>query len=121
MHFLPLLFGRQHVLVAEMTVYHLMERLSPLDYRGGLWDFYERDGRPLYLAPTSKPRFQIVCNTNGYEGKVSADAAGIIATLFAFSHLSFKYPVDAMSEGYGRLYDHAADHPESAEIFQAID
>uniref|UniRef100_UPI0038B2AF3A antirestriction protein n=3 Tax=Bacteria TaxID=2 RepID=UPI0038B2AF3A len=59
MEFLPLLFGRQHVLVAEMTVYHLMERLSPLDYRGGLWDFYERDGRPLYLAPTSKPRFQI--------------------------------------------------------------
>lgn len=121
MDFLPLLFGRQHVLVAEMTVYHLMERLSPLDYRGGLWDFYERDGRPLYLAPTSKPRFQIVCDTNGYEGEVSADAAGIIATLFAFSHLSFKYPVDAMSEGYGRLYDYAADHPESAEIFQAID
>ena len=65
MDFLPLLFGRQHVLAAEMTVYHLMERLSPLDYRGGLWDFYERDGRPLYLAPTSKPRFQIVCDTNG--------------------------------------------------------
>jgi hypothetical protein len=121
MDFLPLLFGRQHVLVAEMTIYHLMERLSPLDYCGGLWDFYERDGRPLYLAPTLKHRFQIVCNTNGYEGEVSADAAGIIATLFAFSYLSFKYPVDAMSEGYGRLYDYAADHPESAEIFQAID
>ena len=31
------------------------------------------------------------------------------------------HPVDAMSEGYGRLYDYAADHAESAEIFQAID
>ena len=45
----------------------------------------------------------------------------IIATLFAFSHLSFQYPVDLMAEGYSRLYDYAAEHPESAEIFQAID
>ena len=52
---------------------------------------------------------------------MSAGAAGIIATLFAFSHLSFQYPVDLMAEGYSRLYDYAAEHPESAEIFQAID
>ena len=81
----------------------------------------ERDGKPLYLAPASKPRLQIICDTNGYEGEVSAGAAGIIATLFAFSHLSFQYPVDLMAEGYSRLYDYAAEHPESAEIFQAID
>ena len=71
MGFLPLLFGRQHVLVAEMTVYHLMERLSPLDYRGGLWDFYERDGRPLYLAPTSKPRLRI-------EGEITLPLPGLM-------------------------------------------
>ena len=121
MDFLPTLFGRQHLLIGEMTVYHHMERLSPRDYRGCLWDFYERDGKPLYLAPASKPRLQIICDTNGYEGEVSAGAAGIIATLFAFSHLSFQYPVDLMAEGYSRLYDYAAEHPESAEIFQAID
>jgi len=121
MDFLPTLFGRKHLLIGEMTVYHHMERLSPRDYRGCLWDFYERDGKPLYLAPASKPRLQIICDTNGYEGEVTAGAAGIIATLFAFSHLSFRYSVDLMAEGYGRLYDYAADHPESAEIFQAID
>ena len=121
MDFLPTLFGRKHLLIGEMTVYHHMERLSPRDYRGCLWDFYERDGKPLYLAPASKPRLQIICDTNGYEGEVTAGAAGIIATLFAFSHLSFRYSVNLMAEGYGRLYDYAADHPESAEIFQAID
>ena len=121
MGFLPLLFGRQHVLVAEMTVYHLMERLSPLDYRGGLWDFYERDGRPLYLAPTSKPRFQIVCDTNGYEGEVSADAAGIIATLFTCSHLSFRHPSERLPEGFARLHAYVDGHAEASEIFQAID
>ena len=45
----------------------------------------------------------------------------IIATLFAFSHLSFRYDDDELAEGYGRLYEHAANHPEAAAIFQAID
>lgn len=71
----------------------------------------------------AQPRspFQIICGTNGHESDVSADAAGIIATLLAFVHLSFKYPVHTISEGYSRFYEYAADHPESAEIFHAID
>ena len=40
-------------------VYALMDQLSPLDYNGGLWNFYEFGGKPLYLAPTTKPRFRI--------------------------------------------------------------
>ena len=65
-----------------------------------------------------------VPGTDSLEGAYAAlrDGLGpIIATLFAFSHLSFQYPVDLMAEGYSRLYDYAAEHPESAEIFQAID
>lgn len=119
--FLPTLFGLQRLILAENMLYNLMGWLSPQDYGGGLWDFYEHEGKPLYLVPTSQPRYRIVCDTNGYEGEVSADAAGIIATLFTFSHLSFKYQSDLLAEGYGRLYAYAADHPEAAEIFQAID
>ncbi|WP_353430162.1 antirestriction protein [Paracoccus denitrificans] len=73
------------------------------------------------MAPTSKPRFRLSWEGNGYEGEVSAGAAGIIATLFAFSHLSFRYDSDELAEGYGRLYDYATDHPEAREIFRAID
>lgn len=119
--FLPALFGLRHLIVAENALYSLMERLSPSDYRGGFWDFYELDSKPLYLVPTSKPRYRIFCETNGYQGEVSADAAGIIATMFTFSNLSFKYQSDLFAEGYGRLYAFAADHPEASEIFQAID
>lgn len=107
--------------MAENTLYSLMDRLSPQDYGGGFWDFYELDCKPLYLVPTSKPRYRIAWDTNGYEGEVSADAAGIIATLFALSHLSFRFESDLLTEGYSRLYDHAAEHSEAAEIFQAID
>lgn len=118
--FLPQLFGRQLLLTAEFTVYRFIAWLSP-DYRGDYWDFCEYDGRPLYLRPTAIPRYKIICETNGYEGEVSADAAGIIVTLFAFSHLSFAYRSDVLSEGYARLYSYAVDHREAAEILRAID
>ncbi|MBB3965811.1 antirestriction protein [Rhizobium metallidurans] len=119
--FLPTLFGRSLLIIGENAVYGLMERLSPLDYGGGFWDFYEQDGKPLFLAPRSTSRFRITGEITGFQGDVSAEAAGMIATLFAFSHLSFKHQSDHLSEGYGRLYAYAADHPEASEIFQAID
>ncbi len=119
--FLPGLFGLEHLMVAENTLYGLMEWLSPHDYGGGFWDFCEYEGKPLYVVPTSKDRYRITCDTNGYEGEVSADAAGIIATLFALSHLSFRYESDLLVERYARLHAFAAEHPEASEIFQAID
>lgn len=119
--FLPTLFGRSLLMIGENAVYSLMERLSPLDYGGGFWDFYEHEGEPLFLAPTSKSRFRITGEITGFQGEVSAEAAGIIATLFAFSHLSFQHQSEHLSEGYGRLYAYSADHAEASEIFQAID
>lgn len=121
LEFLPNLFGRSPLIVAENAVYGFLERLSPLDYGGGFWDFYEYDGEPLFLAPKSKSRFRITGDITGFQGEVSAEAAGIIATMFAFSHLSFQFQSERLSEGYGRLYVYSADHPEAAEIFQAID
>lgn len=121
MEFLPRLFGRRLLIIGEHTVFGIMDRLSPADYGGGMWDFYELGGRPLYLAPTSKLRFRLFCEGNGYEGGVSACAAGIIATLYTFSHLSFSYGDDELAEGYARLYAYATEHSEASEIFQAID
>ena len=119
--FLPTLFGRSHLIVAENAVYARMERLSPLDYRGGSWDFFEHESKPLFLAPRSRTRFRITGDVTCFQGEVSAEAAGIIATMFAFSHLSFKFETERLVEGYERLYAYSADHPEASEIFQAVD
>ena len=121
MAFLPRLFGPRLFLIGEHAVYGFMDQLSPVDYNGGLWEFYELEGEPLYLAPTSRSRFHLSWDGNCYEGEVSADAAGIIATLFAFSHLSFRHDAVELSEGFARLYAYAAEHPQAREIFQAID
>lgn len=120
MNFLPSLFGLSLLIVGEQAVYHFLDRLSP-DYGGGFWEFLEQDGVPLYLRPASDGRFRIHCDTNDYAGEVSADAAGIIATLFAFSHLSFQDRSDRMADAYARLYAFAGDHPEARAILGAID
>ena len=120
-NFLPALFGRSHLIVAENAVYAWMERLSPLDYRGGSWDFYEYENKPLFLAPKSETRLRITGDVTCFQGEVSAEAAGVIATMFTFSHLSFQFETERLVEGYERLYAYSADHPEASEIFQAID
>lgn len=119
--FLPELFGLSHLIICENAVYTFMEKLSLQDYGGGFWNFYERDGKPLYLAPASDKPFRLEWDGNGYSGTVSADAAGIIATLFALSHLSFRLESDRLAHAYSRLSEYASEHPEAPEIFQAID
>ena len=119
--FLPALFSPALMLISERAVYQFMSWLAPDDYIGGLWSFHERGGQPLFLSPDADKRFRIFCETNGYMGEVSAEAAGIIATLFALSHLSFRHEADQLSEAYMRLYGFAGDHPEAGEIFKAID
>jgi hypothetical protein len=121
MAFLPALFSPSLMMIGERAVYQFMSWLAPDDYAGGLWHFYDSGGKPLFMAPASDKRFRIFCETNGYRGEVSAEAAGIIATLFALSHLSFRHDADQLSEGYMRLYALAGDHPEAEEIFGAID
>lgn len=119
--FLPAMFGRSLTIIGEFAVYSFMERLSPLDYRGGYWQFYEQNGKPLFLAPDSRRRFRITGDITGFGGEVSAEAAGIIATLFAFSHFSFQHRSALLPEGYERLYAYVLEHPEASEILQAID
>ena len=121
MEFLPALFGRRLMLIGERTVFEFMGWLSPEDYGGGLWTFFECDRKPLFLAPDTGTRFRIRCEGNGYQGILSPEAAGIVATLFAMSHLSFRHESEHLSEGYARLYSYAGAHTEAGEIFQAID
>ena len=119
--FLPALFSPALMLIGERAIYQFMSWLAPDDYTGGLWHFHERGGQPLFLSPDSDKRLRIAYETNGYMGEVSAEAAGIIATLFALSHLSFRHEADQLSEAYMRLYEFTGDHPEAGEIFKAID
>jgi hypothetical protein len=116
---LPRHFGTR-MMTVEHTVYHFMREFVA-DYKGGFWDYYELGNGGFYMAPKSDP-VKINVDSNGFEGTLSADAAGITVCLFTFSHLSFQYPSeDVFGDHFYALRELALDHAEAGLIFAAID
>ena len=59
---------------------------------------------------------------NGFEATVSADVAGLIASLYTFSHLAFKFEtVEVFADRFHQLREFAIEHVESQAILAAID
>jgi len=79
------------------------------------------------MAPAVEVKFQIN-SPNFAQEEVSADAAGIIATMFALNEIIIriafdeeKDPPEHLIEGYYFLRDFIVEHPESSQIFAIID
>ena len=116
---LPRHFG-SHLLEAETTIFAWLRELSA-DYPGGYWHFYELSNGGFYMAPEVSESLRIEVLGNGYRGRMSADAAGITACLFAYSHLSFRFRDGPFGNHYAWLLDFAADHAEARSILAAVD
>ena len=113
---LPRYFGR-HCVAVENAVYTWMRRLSP-DYDGGYWNFYAFSNGGFYMSPDfGFPTLRIRWPYNCFEGEMSADAAGIVACLFALGNLQCA----SFPEQYDQLRDFAARHAERKLILAAID
>jgi len=120
-------------IVAELFGIHFPMRIEPLvfalaeemghEYRGGLWKFYTLSNGGFYMSPDFDGMFTVACE-NGFSGPMSADALGITACLYAYSHLSFT-DNEALAELCARHYhwlrEYALDHPEAGGILAAID
>lgn len=116
---LPRYFERLDLYV-ERGIFGLMRWLSD-DYHGGYWEYHELSNGGFFMSPVRPERFRVVVTSNGYEGTVSSEAAGIIACLFAYSELSQLHRDDNLAGHYNLLRDFAGDHPEAGEMFAAID
>lgn len=116
---LPRHFG-MHMLTVEGRIYDFLSQFCSA-YQGGVWKFYELSNGGFYMTPPEEESYDLHVDSNGFEGRMSPDAAGITVCLFAFSHLSFAYTTDVFSRHYHRLYEFAQNHPEARLIFAAID
>lgn len=115
---LPTHFGR-YLTVVENMIYGWTRRLVPT-YTGGYWNFYELTNRGFYMAPDiGKSRVSVP--TNDFEGDLTADAIGITACLFAYSHGSFQFRADTFTNHYHWLREYSYTHPEAALISAAVD
>ena len=116
--FLPRHFGRL-VLVVEAAIYYRMGMLAP-SYTGGFWAMMDLSNGGSFMYPTQS-ELQISA-PNGFEGTVLGEVAGIIATLYALSHLSFEYPDnEGIANGFHELRDFALEHSSAGDIMAAID
>lgn len=115
------LFGHHFPLRLEPFVYGITERLAEL-YHGGYWSFFALCNGGFYMAPLEDTMFNVRCE-NGFEGKLSADALGITACLYAYSNLSFGQGEFAQTcaQQYHLLRDYAMDHAEVGAILGATD
>ena len=123
--FLPFYFGPRLMMRAEALVYGWMGRLSK-DYTGAYWHYYTLSNGGFYLAPAYDGQMRVEVAGNWFEGELSADAAGIVATLFALSQIAAEaqakgLDADALIDRYHFLRDFAAEHAEGPAIFRAID
>ena len=116
------LFGIRFPLNIEPAVYSIAGNIASA-YNGAYWEFYVLSNGGFYMAPCSEQLYQVSCE-NGYEGTLSADALGITACLYAYSHLSFSSD-DAFAElcanHYHWLREYMLQHTEASSILKAID
>lgn len=116
------LFGILFPLSIEPTVYSFASNIAT-EYNGAYWEFYALSNGGFYMAPSSEESYQVSCE-NGFEGTLSADALGITACLYAYSHLSFSNNqafAELCANQYHSLRDYMLEHQEARAILSAID
>ena len=122
--FLPSCFGPRLMMRGEALVYAWLQRLCR-NYSGGYWHFYRLSNGGFYMAPASSDRLHIEVDGNGFSGEMTADAGGIVATLFALGQLAAEMEnteaANALIDVYHFLREFAYGHTEALAIFRAID
>ena len=122
--FLPNFLGVRLMMRGETLLYSWLSKLS-LSYNVAYWEFYTLSNGGFYMCPKLKLKFLIKVPGNGFLGEVSADAAGIIATLFMIGQLAAenegKPEADSLIDRYYFLREFADGHEESSSISRAID
>jgi hypothetical protein len=104
----------------EALEYYFAGQLAA-EYTGGLWEFYELSNGGFYMAPQGYPSLTLSVAGNGYTGTVSADAAGVVITLFALGQLAAETHSDDHIDLYQRLREFAFEHDECSDIVAALD
>ena len=91
------------------------------DHRGGGSRFVALSNGGFFAAPATKVPMHVAAE-NGFEGVLSAEAAGIVATLYALCHLAEEVEDDNVTMKYHLLRDFAMrEHVEAPSIARAID
>lgn len=118
-----------HAVLVEAAMFQWMSALCE-DYAGGYWEMFTISTGGCFLVPPCTPdQVRVSVPSNGYEGRMSPRAAGIVALLFAISHQQavliqrsgMDEDTDRLSDSYAMLRHFAIGLPDAEEILSAID
>lgn len=116
------IFGIHFPLSIEPAIYAIAGNIAA-EYSGAYWAFYTLSNGGFYMAPDLDKQYVVSC-INSYDGTLSADALGITACLYAYSHLSFSSDpalAEVCANHYYWLREFMLEHAEAGSILKAID
>ena len=125
MDVLPALFGSAFMR-GENLITGYMRNICA-GYTGGYWNFISLSNGGFYLRPDME-KVDLSIAGNGFQKEVSADAAGIVVTLYALNMLMWDSADSDRQELLNHLYqqseklkDYAETISEHSAIYRAID
>ena len=84
------------------------------------WQLYRLNNDGFYFAPTLKPTYDVSVEATGFHGTLSADATGVVVSIFAFDKLAIEISWGPhLWDCHGFLVEYAKCHPEFSQIRQA--
>ncbi len=119
--FLPAKLPKDYLRFERWVFDFAGNRVGEESEKPSYWDFMVLSNGGFYLRPAGHDSFSISWWDNDFQGIVSADAFGIIVTLFALCRLAEATEEDAIITYYYNLRDYASLHPEASMIYRAID
>ncbi|WP_422526070.1 antirestriction protein [Serratia fonticola] len=104
----------------ETRVFNWLDRMCA-DYHGGQWVFYTLSNGGAFMAPEGDERWSLFNSMNVGGAEMSAEAAGMITCLMAYSHHACHTESEAMTDHFYLLREFALHHPDNRAIFALID
>ena len=117
--FLASAVGASHVVRARSLLSEWMTQLSEQEERPP-WRFYVLSNGSFYVAPISMTPLRSLYRGRDFDGRLSNDAAGIIATLLALAQLVRESRSHELAVARDRLLDFARGHAEWISIQHAL-
>lgn len=103
----------------EYTVVEMLEKLDQ-DHASRVWDFYSLSNGGFYMAPASDRVFRLV-SVHGFAAEVSANVAGIVASVMAYSDLEVLEGGERFTDAHHLLTNYISQmHSASAGVIRAV-
>jgi hypothetical protein len=117
---LPKYVGARGMMLFEEYVYGYAGKFAK-SYNGGFWNMWELSNGGFYMSPEEDCHWHIEVLSNGFVSSLSSQGLGIVACLFALSHMGNLNGEEHYFKRFHQLRDFACEHKDRAQILGAID